>query len=855
MDGIPVAWQSTDLAVLEAFGISTPSPSQTSSVASSTATDSSSAKQTSSASKSKLGLASATETSTIVQTITTGAQTAAPTITAAPGAWSSGSLLIGSCGNADWTLMDLSTSYLWAPVKGCDHNRPECCPFAIGPAAKKRRLLRRDGSTPTAAPSGPFPTAVGGWAANLLGQCPDDYDSVSGGCCPSGQTLYGTLLGSQTVCVGGLAPMTPPAIPSSLASGMSSNVPISTASDRIFAEMLYVAPPSTGLSLGAKIGIGVGAGVGVLLIIGIVVFSVLKCRKRGDKTDKKSPIDANRVDSEPSWTPGMAAHDVGAGRTPYNANTYNNSNAPGAYGAGAGAVAGGFSSLNEKRYEAGNGYGQDDSSKPYYAPPQNFPLGRAVSREGQHAGSGFAGPAGAAGAVRSGSRSGSRAGDRFNGPAPMASASSLRHEADLDSQSTPTTSPTELLYGKRTGLNVNTSAAHSKNGSDPEKDFLPLGSPVDDGAPWMASNHDVGPVPSPTGTPRMRNGSVGAAASGRMSPAVAAGAVGAGAAVGSAIGNRDRADSRSASRTGPLPGRQGTPVQSPTAGAENAASSPRMMRPPLAAGIGPSPTGTPPPRTDREGRESPANYRQHNPNSASGNFPFGPGGDFAGPQRPGSAPRSDAGSMRGDRERERRDGPPRGYPGSQGPQGPPSRSDMSNRSASEQSGWNERYYDGSESYNPPPGYRMDDGPYGAATGGDGGSGGGGLRPPHGRGPPRQGMRPMGPPGQGGGYRGPAGPGGPGGYRGPSGPGGPGGYRGGGGDRGPYPPGPGYGPPRPMPVRNYGSGPGPGPYPRGPGSDRGGYAGSDRGGYERNGGGSERGGYDRGPYPNPNQQAF
>ncbi|KAM7198376.1 hypothetical protein V8F33_005167 [Rhypophila sp. PSN 637] len=45
------------------------------------------------------------------------------------GPWTgSGPIVTGSCSTAAWTLFDLSTAYLWAPVIGCLPEKPDCCP-------------------------------------------------------------------------------------------------------------------------------------------------------------------------------------------------------------------------------------------------------------------------------------------------------------------------------------------------------------------------------------------------------------------------------------------------------------------------------------------------------------------------------------------------------------------------------------------------------------------------------------------------------------------------------------------------------------------------------------------------------
>jgi hypothetical protein len=101
-----------------------------------------------------------------------------------------GHLITGSCTVPEWTLINLSTAYLWAPVVGCMHAKPSCCPFAVTPTTSTSVTTTSDASvdaTPLIPPSfqspEPFPVANEP-ADNTLQRCPDDYTSVSGGCCP-----------------------------------------------------------------------------------------------------------------------------------------------------------------------------------------------------------------------------------------------------------------------------------------------------------------------------------------------------------------------------------------------------------------------------------------------------------------------------------------------------------------------------------------------------------------------------------------------------------------------------------------------------------------------------------------------
>lgn len=90
-----------------------------------------------------------------------------PILTHSPiAAWTgSGNLLNGYCTTPDYILLTGPTVY-WAPFVGCDQNKPDCCPFPVV----------------TAAANYPVPQSTG---QATLSHCPDDYQTVSNGCCPS----------------------------------------------------------------------------------------------------------------------------------------------------------------------------------------------------------------------------------------------------------------------------------------------------------------------------------------------------------------------------------------------------------------------------------------------------------------------------------------------------------------------------------------------------------------------------------------------------------------------------------------------------------------------------------------------
>jgi hypothetical protein len=108
----------------------------------------------------------------------------------------SGPLLVGYCTTPQYTLFDGATA-LWAPVIGCVDGKPDCCPYTvqtqtatvtdtvstvtidIGISTQGSQSSQGEQVGQLA-----FPTAENPAQATLP-RCPEDYQSVSDGCCPS----------------------------------------------------------------------------------------------------------------------------------------------------------------------------------------------------------------------------------------------------------------------------------------------------------------------------------------------------------------------------------------------------------------------------------------------------------------------------------------------------------------------------------------------------------------------------------------------------------------------------------------------------------------------------------------------
>ncbi|KAK3321735.1 hypothetical protein B0H66DRAFT_180196 [Apodospora peruviana] len=202
------------------------------------------------------------------------------------GLWTgSGAILTGTCSTAAWTLFDLSTAYLWAPVIGCVEDKIDCCPAAITSA--------------TPAPA-PVPTP------NAVPRCPIDYVSVgSTGCCPFGMKTTQSP-GLKAACASQLT-STSFAAPEVTNTGLPAAKPISTATDVVYALQYWIATlesqPTTdgGLSTGAKAGIGVGSGLGALVLLAALVF-LFQRRRRRRRIQTTTPVTQPRPDYLPPDT-------------------------------------------------------------------------------------------------------------------------------------------------------------------------------------------------------------------------------------------------------------------------------------------------------------------------------------------------------------------------------------------------------------------------------------------------------------------------------------------------------------------------------------------------------------------------
>ena len=105
--------------------------------------------------------------------------------------WSgTGSLLVGYCAIPEYTLVNAGATVFWAPVVGCQSDKPDCCPSPSTDSAVSTFTSFAASTAPTITINiGSSPTSSGlpgpGGQSDALNECPDDYQSISDGCCPS----------------------------------------------------------------------------------------------------------------------------------------------------------------------------------------------------------------------------------------------------------------------------------------------------------------------------------------------------------------------------------------------------------------------------------------------------------------------------------------------------------------------------------------------------------------------------------------------------------------------------------------------------------------------------------------------
>jgi hypothetical protein len=229
----------------------------------------------------------------LVPVSTTDTPYSTPTHSAIP-TWSgSGSLLQGYCTTPQYIIIDGPIAY-WAPIVGCADGKSDCCPYSVASTGSPTVVTVVSTVTVNIGPSGTsqpdvpdlqgYPVAVNPNQATLA-RCPNDYVTISGGCCPSGYQLWNAPLGGQVPCYSSLSsylvppaidipnaqsPLTTPTV-SAAASSTTTQMPTSAIVNVVYA-IQYPVQPASGLSTSTKAGIGARASVGGLAIIGLAFF-------------------------------------------------------------------------------------------------------------------------------------------------------------------------------------------------------------------------------------------------------------------------------------------------------------------------------------------------------------------------------------------------------------------------------------------------------------------------------------------------------------------------------------------------------------------------------------------------------
>lgn len=131
----------------------------------------------------------------ILVSVTTGPPTAPAPHSSIPTYSGTGSLLKGYCASTEYVLLDGLSTAFWVAAVGCVGDKTDCCPYSVTSTASIAIIIVDPTSTvtvsvdasgansPYAGVQG-YPTPASSNLATLL-QCPGDYVSVSGGCCPS----------------------------------------------------------------------------------------------------------------------------------------------------------------------------------------------------------------------------------------------------------------------------------------------------------------------------------------------------------------------------------------------------------------------------------------------------------------------------------------------------------------------------------------------------------------------------------------------------------------------------------------------------------------------------------------------
>ncbi|KAI9861033.1 MAG: hypothetical protein M1813_005462 [Trichoglossum hirsutum] len=175
--------------------------------------------------------------------------------------YSTGNLLVGTCATAEYTeiLDDHDFVLFYVAVVGCISDKPDCCPAAT--------VTQPPHSPPVSSDQYRF---VGGSTSPIyLPSCPDDYETVSGVCCPRNFLLWNSILGGITPCVSTLSTYAdpPPFTNIVTVTGIRAT---STVANVVYAMQYPIKRNKSGLSKNKRIGIGIGSAAASLAVLGLV---------------------------------------------------------------------------------------------------------------------------------------------------------------------------------------------------------------------------------------------------------------------------------------------------------------------------------------------------------------------------------------------------------------------------------------------------------------------------------------------------------------------------------------------------------------------------------------------------------
>ncbi|KAK3396178.1 hypothetical protein B0T20DRAFT_454817 [Sordaria brevicollis] len=186
----------------------------------------------------------------------------------------------------------------------CNDNRPQCCPWPVATISAKNdpsstidvqvepELEHKDGDA--------WPRPAKGYKGKLK-DCPDDYYSVSGGCCPAGFYFFTAALGGQTPCWRPLSSTAkvPPVTTKGVAEqGAKTNAETSTepgdiqelskatsAINNVIFSRHYPVDDPKDLSPAGKIGVSLGIGIPVSAALSALLW-FLRRHRRNKKREK-----------------------------------------------------------------------------------------------------------------------------------------------------------------------------------------------------------------------------------------------------------------------------------------------------------------------------------------------------------------------------------------------------------------------------------------------------------------------------------------------------------------------------------------------------------------------------------------